>query len=112
MSDTADPELCYLITIVCKSSKNFDFPETEQPFRFISFEEFSWIFYSWSEDATYCLPCVSFSHKNVGKSLQKTISNMANNSKNILNMTNNSKNMKKALKCSNGNTRKEINITS
>ena len=39
MPDTTDPELCSLITNVCKLPKNFDFPETEQSFRFVWFEE-------------------------------------------------------------------------
>ena len=29
MSDTIDPELCSLITNVCKPPQNFDFPEAE-----------------------------------------------------------------------------------
>ena len=74
---------CVLITNVCKSSKNFDFPETEQLFRFVWFEEFPRVCYSWWEDRTYCLPCVLFGHKYVGKSLQKKMSKMANSSKNI-----------------------------
>ena len=94
MSDATDPELCSLITYVCKPPKNFGFPETEQPFRFVLFEEFRWICYSQWEDRTYCLPCVSFGHKNVGKSVQKTISKMTNSSKNIQNTS----------KCFNGNT--------
>ena len=73
---------CVLIINVCKSSKNFDFPETEQLFRFVWFEEFPRV-YSWWEDRTYCLPCVLFGHKYVGKSLQKKMSKMANSSKNI-----------------------------
>ena len=40
MSDTTDPELCSLITKLCKPPQSFDFPETEQPFRFVWFEEF------------------------------------------------------------------------
>ena len=43
-----------------------------------------------------------FGHKNVGKSVRKTILKMANSSKNI----------QKTLKCSNGNTPKEANIIS
>ena len=42
MSDTTDPELCSLIINVCKPYKNFDFPEAEEPFRFVWFEEFPW----------------------------------------------------------------------
>ena len=51
MSDTTDSELCCLITSVCKPPKNFDFPETEQPFRFAWFEEFPWVYSRW-EDRT------------------------------------------------------------
>ena len=102
MSDTTDPELCSLITYVCKPPKNFGSPEIEQPFRFVLFEEFRWICYSRWEDRTYCLPCILFGHENVGRSVQKTISKMANSSKNIQNTS----------KCSNGNTQKETNIFS
>ena len=41
MSNTTDPEVLSLITNVCKPPKCFDFPETEQPYRFVWFEEFS-----------------------------------------------------------------------
>ena len=51
MSDTTDSELCCLITNVCKPPKNFDFPETGQPFRFAWFEEFPWVYSRW-EDRT------------------------------------------------------------
>ena len=33
MTKTTNPELCSLITNVCKLPKNFDFPEIMQPFR-------------------------------------------------------------------------------
>ena len=33
MSDKTDPELCSLITNVCKPPKGFDFPGAEQPCR-------------------------------------------------------------------------------
>ena len=81
MLDTADPELCSIITNVCKPPKHVDFPETEKAFRFVWFEEFPWICFSWWEDRNYCLPCVSFGHKDVGKSFKKKISNMAKRSK-------------------------------
>ena len=100
MSDKTDLELCSFITNVCKPPKNFCFPEAEQPFRFDWFEEFLWLCYSFWEDRTYCLPCVLFGHKNVGKSLQKVISKLVNSSKNI----------QKTSKCSDGNTQKEANI--
>ena len=45
MSDTTDPELCSLVTNVCKPPKNFDFPEAEKFLRFVWFEEFSWVCY-------------------------------------------------------------------
>ena len=83
MSDTTDPELCSLITNVCKPPKSFDFLETEQPFRFVWQEEFPWVCYSWWEDRTYCLPCVLFGHKNVEKSLRKIMSTIAYDSKKI-----------------------------
>ena len=84
MPDTIDPELCSFITNVCKIQKIFDFPKTDQPFRFVWFEEFPFVCYSRLEDRTYCLSFVLFDHKNVGKSLQKTISNMVNNSSKTL----------------------------
>ena len=40
MSDATDPALCSLITNVCKPSKNFDFPETEQPISLFDFKSF------------------------------------------------------------------------
>ena len=72
------------------------------PFRFVWFEEFSWVCYCWWEDRTYCASFALFNYKNEGKSLQKTISKMENSSKNI----------RKTSKCSNGNTQKETNILS
>ena len=102
MSDTTDPELCFLITNVCKPLKNFGTPEIEQPFRFVWFEEFSWVCHCWWEGRTYCLSFVLFGHKNVGKFLQKPISKIANSSKSI----------NKTSKCSNGNTQKKTNIIS
>ena len=98
MLDTADPELCSIITNVCKPPKHFDFPETEKAFRFVWFEEFPWICFSWWEDRNYCLPCVSSGHKDVGKSLKIYISNMATRIKY----------MQKKSKCSNQNTQRQI----
>ena len=46
MSDATDPKLYSFMTNVCKPPKNFDFPETEQSFRFVWFEEFPWVCYS------------------------------------------------------------------
>ena len=69
--------------MLCKPPENFYFQKTEQSFRFAWFEEFSCVRYFWWEDRTYCLPSLLFFHKNVGKSLEKTISNTANISKNI-----------------------------
>ena len=71
MSDTTDPELCFVITDLCKQPKNLDFPKAEQPFRFAWFEEFWWVCYSWSEDKIYFLRCVLFGHNTVEKSLRK-----------------------------------------
>ena len=86
MSDTTYPELCSLIAYLCKPPKYFDFPEAEHLFRFFWFEEFPFYIgfhrFPW-EDRTYCLPCVLFGHKNVGKYLQKNISKLANSNKNI-----------------------------
>ena len=62
MSDTTDPELCSLINNVWKPPKNFEFPETEQLFRFVGIEEFPQICYSWWKDRTCCLLCVLFNH--------------------------------------------------
>ena len=83
MSDTTDPEVLSLITNMCKPPINFDFPKAEQPFGFVWFKKIPCVCYSWWENRTYCLPCVLFGHKNVGRSLQKTISKLANSSKNI-----------------------------
>ena len=83
-------------------NKKFDFPEAEKHFRFVWFEEFPWVRYSLWEDRTYCLLCVLFGHKYVGKSLQKIISKLANSSKSI----------QETSKCSSGNSQKETNINS
>ena len=56
MSRTTYPELCFVITNVCKPPHNFDFPETEQPFTFVLLEEFQWVSYCSWEDGTYYLP--------------------------------------------------------
>ena len=55
MSNTTNPELCSLITNVCKPPKYFDLPETAQPFRFVWFEECPWVCYFRWKDKTYCL---------------------------------------------------------
>ena len=68
LSDISDTELCYLITIVYRPPKNFEFPETERSFRLVWFEEFPWVCHSRWEDGVYCLPCVLFDHKVVGSS--------------------------------------------
>ena len=47
MLDKTDPALCSLITKLCKPPQNFDFPENKNRFRFIWFEEFPWVCYSW-----------------------------------------------------------------
>ena len=78
-----DPEQCSLITNACKPPRNFDFPEIAPPVRFVWFEEFPWVCYSRWEDRTCCLTDVLFGFKNVGKSLQKAISNMESSCKNI-----------------------------
>ena len=97
---STDPGLWFLITNVCKPPKHFDFPEIAQPFRFVWFEEFPLVCYSRWEDKSYCMPCVLFGYENVGKFLQKTISNMEDSPKNI----------NKTWKCSNRKTQKEANI--
>ena len=64
MSNTADPELCSFITNAWRSLQNFDFPETEQPFKFVWFEEgFPWICFSRLQHRNYYLSCVLFGHK-------------------------------------------------
>ena len=68
MPDISDAELYSLITNVHKPPKNFDLPEIEQSFRFVWFEEFTWVCYSQWEDGAYCLPCVLFGDKIVGTS--------------------------------------------
>ena len=40
LSDISDSDLCSLITDVYKPPKHSEFPETEQPFRFVRFDEF------------------------------------------------------------------------
>ena len=80
---STDPGLWFLITNVCKPPKHFDFPEIAQPFRFVWFEEFPLVCYSRWEDKSYYMPCVLFGYENVGKSLQKTISNKEDSRKNI-----------------------------
>ena len=40
MPDTTDPELCFLITNVCKPPTNFDFPENEQPLGLFGLKSF------------------------------------------------------------------------
>ena len=97
---STDPGLWFLITNVCKPPKHFDFPEIAQPFRFVWFEEFPLVCYSRWEDKSYYMPCVLFGYENVGKFLQKTISNMEDSRKNI----------NKTWKCSNRKTQKEANI--
>ena len=47
MSDSTDPEMCSLITNVYKPSKDFNFPEAEEPFTFVWFEEFPWVCCYW-----------------------------------------------------------------
>ena len=68
MSEISDAELYSLITNVYKPPKNFGFPKTERSFRFVWFEEFTWVCYFRWEDGAYCLPCVLFGHKVVGSS--------------------------------------------
>ena len=52
------------MTNICKPPKNFDFPDTEQPFVFVWSEEFQCVCYSQWEDRASVL----FDHKNVGSS--------------------------------------------
>ena len=44
------------------SEKNFRFPETTRSLKYEWLLLFPWLFYSPSEDASYCLSCVLFSH--------------------------------------------------
>ena len=58
-----------VMTNMSKPSKNFDFPENEQSFGSVWFEEFPWVYYSlWCENGVYYLPCVLVDHKNMGSS--------------------------------------------
>ena len=53
--------------------QTFAAPETELPFKFVLFEYFSWVCYSWWEDnKTYFLSSVLFVHKNMESSTLKT----------------------------------------
>ena len=47
LSDISDTELNSLTTNVYKPPKNFDFPETEQSFKFVWFEEVPLVCYFW-----------------------------------------------------------------
>ena len=92
--------MCY------KLPKILDLPETERSFRFVWFEEFPWACYSQWENGAYCFACVLLGHKIVGSSspgnlYKKTISDMANSSKNA----------QKTSKCFNGDTQKDLNFT-
>ena len=93
LSDISDTVLNSLISNVYKLQKNFDYIKTERSFRFVWFEEFPWVCYSWWEDGAYCLPCVLFCHKFVRSSIldvlyKKFVSIMANSSQNIKNLQN------------------------
>ena len=46
MSNTTDPQLCSLITNVCKPPQNLDFQEIAQPFMFVWFGECPWVCHS------------------------------------------------------------------
>ena len=63
----SDSERKGLIKNVFVPDENFVFPETERYFRFEWLKEFPWLCYSPSEDAAYCLSCVLFGYKFVGK---------------------------------------------
>ena len=106
MSDISDAELYSLITNVYKPPKNFDFPETEQSFRFVWFEEFTWVCYSRWENGAYCLPYVLFGHKVVGSS---SLVNLYR--KPYRKWPTAVKTFKKTSKRSNEDTQKESNIT-
>lgn len=50
----ADPQPYYLIKNVYKPHETFDFPETDQNFKFVSFQEFPWLCYlRWEDEAYY-----------------------------------------------------------
>ena len=55
-----------MIKIVFVPDENFVFPKTKRCFRFDQFKKFPWLCYSPSEDAAYCLSCVSFGYKDPG----------------------------------------------
>ena len=44
-SNLAEPQLYFLIKNVYKPHKAFDFPETDQHFRFVWFQEFPWLIF-------------------------------------------------------------------
>ena len=70
----------------CQPPQNFDFQKTDLSFRFIWYETFPYgfVILTWWEDVTYCLSFVLFGHKNGSSEfLRKTISTMADSSKNI-----------------------------
>ena len=71
----SDSERKDLIKNVFVPDENFVFPETERYFRFEWLKEFPWLCYSPSEDAAYCLSCVLFGYKFVGKKLKIFILN-------------------------------------
>ena len=66
----SDVERKDLIKNVFVPDENFVFPETERCFRFVWLKEFPWLCYSPREDAAYCLSCVLFGYKFVGKALR------------------------------------------
>ena len=110
MSDISDAEFYCLITKVYKPPKNFDFPETERSFLFVWFEEFPWVYYSRWEDGAYCLPCILFGHEVVWSSSLENLYRKPCRTWPTA-VEKNKKTFKKTLKCSNGDTQKESNIT-
>ena len=66
----SDVERKDLIKNVFVPDENFVFPETERCVQFEWLKEFPWLCYFPSEDAAYCLSCVLFGYKFVGKALR------------------------------------------
>ena len=63
MSNTRDPELCSIITNVCKPPKHFDFPEKlSSPLGLFGLKSF----HGFVILVGRCLSCVLFGHENVG----------------------------------------------
>ena len=76
------------VTSNCKPPQDFDFPETKLLFRFVWFEKSQYVYYSRWKKGSY-IAChlfylfIKWGKFQPGKSLEKSISNTTNSSKNI-----------------------------